>query len=423
MVNIKVKKSVYCILLLLLIASHFAAPLYGSEQELKVLFKGSFQENPRVSIVDIDGDKINEVIVSAEGYIRILKWDGKTFVEKWKTPQFKYVFSYSAFGKIFTTKHDVSKVFPVQYRSGNRTKESFLFFVHTAQREIDIYELSWRNKQYAIHKVSKAPFNWFETIGKCSDHSTVILGVNYNPSGNRLAAYKWDGSTLAEKWRIDAKTETLGIISGAVLVAPTARENIFLLINGGNNILSCEDNKYDIKKIEDTLTKFSQIDIGHSILGITKKGSMGELWTIKTPKSEGEYYAMPHVSQFNGKEFFPFTRVQFKGIVSDMITNIAIVDLDDDGIGEILGVEVKATQMGPPEEEEGIRLKNVRTNLFMAKWNGREYQVYWHKLATTGEKSMLRQIEMSDVIGDGKKEIIATDDDGYLYIFQLPDIQ
>ena len=298
-----------------------------------------------------------------------------------------------------------------------------MFFVHTAKREVDVYELLWLNKQYVIRKISKAPFNWFETVGKCNDSLTAILGVIYNPAGNQLAGYKWDGIALNEKWRGAPDIGLKGLVSGRVFIDSKVAKDIFLLQDGGNSILTCKDDKFDIITLGNTLSKSNLYASSRSILGITMKGSSGELWTIETPKSEGQYYAIPNVSQFNGKEFSPFKKVQFKGIASDRITNLSIVDLDDDGLGEILGAEVKATQMGPPEGEEGIRLKNVRTNLFMAKWNGREYQVYWHKLATTGEKSMLRQIEISDVLGDGKKEIIATDAESYLYIFQLPDIQ
>lgn len=126
------------------------------------------------------------------------------------------------------------------------------------------------------------------------------------------------------------------------------------------------------------------------------------------------------MSQYDGKKLSPLTRVSFKGINPDMIYQINITDVDNDGVGEILGIEEEVRKIIPresPDYEADTRL--ITSNMFVVKWNGKEYEVKWHAKAID-EK--ITNFALADVVGDKKQEIIVTDEKGYLYVFEMPNI-
>lgn len=373
-----------------------------------------------LSIADVNNDKKNEIVVSGNGYMRLLEWNGTTFERKWTSPQYSYPLG---FGN--ATFPDISRLVPVKYFAGKEFAIDYLYFGFTTAKSSDIYKLIWKQNNYETQKISSSPFNWFDLIGACGDGSSVVVGSKQHEKGNYIVVYKWNGAALVEKWRGVPSTDIK--VTGEILTNSNNAENVFLVRdNKRTGLLSCVNDKFEWKMIDidagmrDLLQK-NHVGSTNSAIGFTKKGSVGELWTIQGSDSDYEYNAKLYVSQFDGKKFLPLARVLFKGVDSSMIFKMIIADVDNDGVGEILGVEEKIRKTIPRNNpgdtgEEGDTLL-ITTNLFLAKWNGKEYEIKWHKKAIDERVS---NIAVGDVTGDGNKEILITDENGYLYVFDMP---
>ncbi len=423
-----VKKIISTVLLFGLFLSQMlslANTTYGAEQALALKYKtlAIEKEDDRLiigsilPIVDIKNDKRNEIAITGNGYMRIFEWNGKTFEPKWKSPQFSYQYSDGRF-----TFYEISPLVTASYYSGKQLITDYLFFAYTSPKSSDIYRVTWKDNKYELQKVSASPFNWFGFSGTCGDGSSIIIGGKQHQNGNYDVVYKWNGSTLVEVWRGAPGTRV--VTTGEMLSKSNNTKNVMLVqANQKAGILACQDGSIEWKEIDlrvDTKdVSGSRIDIADGTIGFTKKNSIGELWTVQHPtEAESDYPTKLYVSQFDGKRFSSFSRVNFKGINSDMIHKVIIVYVDNDGVGEILGVEDKIRKTIPrkhPEDESDTYL--ITSNLFLAKWNGKEYEVKWHRKAID---ERVRNIAVGDVTGDGNKEILITDDNGYLYVFDMP---
>lgn len=402
-------------------------PAWGAEKALSVKYKTrgieqTEKDQPIMGfstvIADVNRDGRNEIVVSGNGYMRIFDWNGVTFVPKWKSPQFSY-----QYGPL--TLYDISPLVPTRYLLDQKILFEYLVFIYVTTKpgpiSADIYRVSWENGKYELRKKAPSPFDRFDSSGVCSDGSTVIVGRKAIKDEIYLAGYKWDGIQLVEKWVGTSGSDIKA--TGEMLSSSKKSTDSFLL---GNNeklgSLSC-NNAIEWKEVgkeqgQVNLWKENQIGNGKSILGLTKSVSTGELWTLQGSGSEYDYSTKLYVSKFDGKKFSPFTRVRFKGIDSDMISNMIIVDVDGDGIGEIIAVEEEIRKRIPRKDaaDEGDALL-ITSNLFLAKWSGNDYEVRWHRKAI---EQRLRNIVIGDVTGDGKKAIVATDENGYLYVFEMP---
>lgn len=405
----------------------FTTTAYGAEPtlllKLKILAIEKTEDLPigdlALSIADIKNDSKYAIVVSGNGYLRIFEWNGTTFESKWKSPQY----SHQVLAFVIP---EISRLMPTSYYSGNKLQTDYLIFIPPVAKASEIYRLELKDNKYGLQKIATAPFNWFRLSGKCQDDSSLIIGDKFHQNGNYAVVYKWDGSKLVERWQgiPGAKVKA----SGEMFNRTTQKiMSVFLLQNNNKlGILSCGQDSIDWKEVDKDASKIdlwqnNRIGIGRSLMGVTKKSSTSELWSIQYPSDESECTAKLYVSQFDGKRFSPFSRVTFNGINSDMIFNIIITDVDSDGVGEILGVEQNIRKSIPRNNpadtgEEGNTLF-ITSNLFLAKWNGKEYEVKWHRKAID---ERVRNIAVGDVTGDGKKEIVITDDNGFLYVFDMP---
>ncbi len=418
---------IFCLIVLssTLCAINFA---YG-EEELQLIYKSTAL--PRISknrpnriselsILDADDDSLKEiVIVTGSGYIQIYKWQRSNFEKVWQSPQFKYDFPLVG-RQAPMVMHEISELLPTYYRnkSDNKLNKSILFFAKTGHKSLDLYEVKWENNQYKLEKKSQAPFGRFRSYGMCSNSSTAVFFGRGDQKGNYThSAYTWDGSVLNEKWR--SATGAGGrLISGQAPKALDVSKDVFFIIDHQSGMLTCDGVKFEMLPIDKTALGKKSLGGGLPIFGATKRNSRGELWFVEYPTSEYSFHTKLYVSQFDGKRFSPFSRVYFKGIDSDMIQYMIIADVDGDGIGEIVGIEEKIRKMLPrkhPGDELGPVL--LTSNVFLAKWNGNEYEVKWRKKAIDEKVSNLA---VANVTGDGKNKIIITDKQGYLYVFEMP---
>jgi hypothetical protein len=260
---------------------------------------------------------------------------------------------------------------------------------------------------------------------KCSDGTTVIYGKNFHPDGNYVVLYKWNGTGLVEIWHGASGTDIKA--AGGLLSKSKKLEGAFLVQDKQHTgTILCNSGSVEWKEIDNNtgainLWRNNRIGNGKSLLGVTKKNSIGELWSIQYSNNEPEYSAKLYVSQLNGNRFSPFSRVTFKEINSDMIFNMLISDLDNDGIGEILGVEEyirKSIPRNNPGDtgEEGNTLF-ITSNLFLAKWNGKDYEIKWHRKAID---ERIGAVSVGDVVGNGNKQIVIADEKGFVYVFDMP---
>ena len=416
----------FCQMLILAITAHGVEQELSLENKTKAIEKNENRLiiNLALSIADINNDMRNEIAISGNGYMRIFEWNGATFEPKWQSTQFTYQYGYGQ-----STLPGISSLVTASYYSGKKLITDYLFFAKTASKSAEIYKITGKKDKYDLQKTSASPFNWFGLSGTCSDGSSAIIGYKFHQHGNYVVAYKWNGSVLVEKWKGALGTKV--IASGEMLSMsksmPNKSENVFLVQEKQKiGILSCDNDKFELKEVgkesgPNDLWRENRISYGKSMIGFTKKGSIGELWTVQYAENESDYPTKLYVSQFHGKKFSPFSSVNFKGVNSDMIFNMIITDVDNDGVGEIIGVEEKVRKIMPrkhPEDETDTFL--VTSSLFLAKWNGKEYEVKWHRKAID-EK--VRNITVGDVTGEGRKEIIITDNNGYFYVFDMPAMQ
>lgn len=415
-----------------------ATIVYAESQHLllkhKTLAIESKQNDPIVgftlSAYDIKNDGQKEIVVTGNGYMRIYKWNGSTFDSKWKSPQFSHQIGRQQFR---ITLHEISPLILARYYFEKKIMTDNLFFAYTTPKAgpvtSDIYSITAMQHNFDMQRISESPFNRFDMSGTCSDGSSAIIGRKASKNGTYSALYKWNGSELIEKWR--GNPGTVSRVLGEIRDNKDKTVDVFLIQDKQKiGMLSCNNDAIEWKEVgkessANDLWKSDNIWYGKNTIGITKKSSIGDLWSIQYPQTEAENYAKLYLSQFDGKKFSPFSRVYFKGVDSDMIFNMIISDVDNDGIGEILGVEEKIIktiprkyQPGDTGEESGTML--ITSNLFLVKWNGKEYEVKWHKKAVD---ERLSNIAVGDVTGDGNKEILVTDDNGYLYIFEMPEMQ
>lgn len=410
----------------------------GEEQKLTLKYKVRAIEQIKkdypiagfaLSIADTNNDNKNELVVSGNGYMRIFEWNGTTFEPKWKSPQFSHQLGSKQFR---ITLYDISPLVITKYYVDNKLLTDNLFFVYTTPKAgpvtSDIYRVTVKNNNYELQKISESPFNRFDLIGTCLDGSSVLIGRKAHKDGNYAIMYKWNGSALIEKWQGVPGSDIK--VTGVMLSNSNKAADVFLVQDNKKiGILSCISDRFDWKVIDmdagmKDLFQNNRIDTANSKIGFTKKNSICELWNIQGSDSDYEYYAKLYVSQFDKNKFSPLSRVYFKGINSDMIFKMTIADVDNDGVGEILGVEEEIRKKIPRKHprgtgEEGDTLL-ITSNLFLAKWNGKEYEVKWHRKAIDERVS---NIAVGDVTGNGKKEILVTDDNGYLYVFDMPAMQ
>jgi len=406
-----------------------ALTAYGEEQTLLLKYKAlaieTKNERPVVgltlSAADINKDNRNEIVVSGNGYMRIFDWNGKIFEARWKSPQYSYLLGV---GNASLAK--ISGLVPASYYLNGQLETDYIYFGYTAAKSSDIYKIIWNKNNYELQKKSAAPFNWFKLGGNCGDGSSLIIGSKQHEKGNYIIAYKWNGAELVEKWQ--------GVFGGEIKASGTMPSStnksgsVFLVQDKQKiGILSCNIDSVESKDVDRIpgaidLWNNNRVGYGKSLLGFTRKSAYADLWSIQYSDNDREYNAKLYVSQFDQKTFSLFSRVYFKGIDSDMIFNMIITDVDNDGVGEILGVEERIRKKIPRKRqpgdtgEEGDTLL-ITSNLFLAKWNGMEYVVKWHGKAVD-EK--VRNIAVGDVTGDSHKEILVTDDNGYLYVFDMP---
>jgi hypothetical protein len=237
-----------------------------------------------------------------------------------------------------------------------------------------------------------------------------------------FAAYLWNGIEMIQKW--SGSPDISNVFIGNIYITPKVKKDVALLMGSNNSFFYCEDGRFDIKGIPTISMPHPDFRFGNSSIGITKKKSFGELWTIQAPASEGSLYNTLYMAQYTSVGFLPLSKVNIKGINTDRISTINIVDIDNDGVGEIVGSEVAGTTMMPVSGEEA-ELKYERSYLFAAKWTGSKYEVLWRRWAAD---RTIQEIALADVTGDGQKEIIAS---GYsieknkfaLYVFRMPKIK
>jgi hypothetical protein len=401
---------------------------YAEDQQLLLKYKTLSIETRKdypiadmsLSIADINRDSKNEIIVSGNGYIQIFDWNGQVLEPKWKSPQYSYPLG---FGN--ATFSRVSNIVPAIYYINKKVATDYLYFGYKAAKSSDIYKITWKKNKYELEKISASPFNWFDFSGICGDGSTVIIGSKQHEKGNYITVYKWNGSVLLEAWKGAPRTDIK--LQGEILRNANKSVNVFLgQDNKQTGVLSCSNGSIEWNVVDPgvdvkDLMEKNRIDRANGKIGFTKKGSIGELWSIQSSGNEYEYNARLFVSKFDGKKFSSFSKVTFNGVDSDMIFDMIIADVDNDGIGEILGVEEKIRKKIPRNNpgdtgEEGDTLL-ITSNLFLAKWTGKEYDVKWHRKAV---EERLKNVEVGDVTGDGKLEILVTDENGYLYVFDMP---
>lgn len=369
-------------------------------------------------VSDINKDNKNEIAITGNGYAQILEWNGTTFESKWKSQQFSH-----QWGPI-KNYYEISRLVPATYYSDKHLQSDYLFFAYTTPKSSYIYRIMSNNNRYELQKLSVSPFNWFGSYGMCEDGTSFIAGKKAYDKGNYVVAFKWNSAELIEKWRGVSGTK---IVASGDLLNKAGRFCTFFLVKDNKNtgFLSCKDGSIDWTAVDiDEQTKemmrTNRIDMGNGRMGSTKKNSPGELWTVQYSEIDNDYTTKLYVSQYDGKKLSPLTRVSFKGINPDMIYQINITDVDNDGVGEILGIEEEVRKIIPresPDYEADTRL--ITSNMFVVKWNGKEYEVKWHAKAID-EK--ITNFALADVVGDKKQEIIVTDEKGYLYVFEMPNI-
>lgn len=404
----------------------------GGEQQLPLKYKTLAIETKKdypigdftLSIADINNDQKNEIAISGNGYLRIFEWNGKTFEPKWRSAQF----SHQVIGSLFF--YEISPLVTAHYYIDKKLSADYLFFAYTKPKSgpiaADTYKLSSKMNKYNSQKMSLSPFNRFDIAGECSDGSSMIIGRKSDKGNIFTVIYGWNGSELIEKRHGPYRTRI--VTSGDILNAMGKIENVFLVQDDKQTgFLSCASGSIEWKEVNiDThakeLMRTNRIDTANGRIGITRRDSLGELWTVQYSEIDNDYSTKLYMSQYDGKKFSPLSRVVFQGVNPNMIYKVIINDVDNDGVGEILGVEeeIRKTiprkpQPGDTGEESNALL--ITSNLFLAKWNGKEYEVKWHRKAID-EK--VRNIALGDVVGNGKKEIVVTDDNGYLYVFDMP---
>ena len=400
-------------------------PIFANSEEniLNVLFTRQSEKPLSFSIIDVNRNDINEVVISDNGFLRAYEWSVAKFVEKWKSTQYSYVLPGSADDRAKSmTVNAVSTVFPVQYKSGDSMKRTLLFYAQPVPKKSDMFELYYHNGNYSVQKRLDMLPSTRSPYQICDDQTTTLLGKKSEKGKDQIAAYAWNGNEIIEKW--PGISGYKGALPGQLYITPTTKKNIVLLLGSENSILYCDKSQYHTKAIGKIASPFPGYNDGRSVVGITKKESLGELWTIEIPIIESAFFYKLYMAQFSGTEFSPFKKINIRGINTDRVSTIIIVDLDNDGVGEIIGSEVAGTLISP-KEGEGPELKNERSYIFVAKWDGTEYVLKWRHLAAD---SVLQKISVDDVTGDGKKEIIAVgsslaNSNYYLYVFSMPVIE
>lgn len=400
---------------------------YSEEQSMNLMYKSAAlpaiskeRHNyiESMSMLDIDHDGMLEIsITTADGQIQIFKWQNSIFKKIWESERFKYTHRVTG-TQIQFAGYKVSEIIPVSYKLNNKIDQTLLFIGHTGPKSADIYELTWQNDKYEVIKRSSTPFNWYRNYGTCADGSTAIIGETTDRhEQNVLVAYKWNGIGLHEIWRGVAGAG-LRLISVPATKAHVGPKVIYLIIDKNGAMLSCDSAKLRMTPIDIAAISKKLLTGGLAVFGATKAKSKGELWFVEYPINEYSYHAKLFVSQFNGKRFSPFSRVYFKGLDSDMVQFMTIADVDGDGIGEIVGIEEnirkKLPRKHPGDEMGPIILTSI---IFLAKWNGTEYEVKWRRKGLDDKASM---IAVDDVTGDGLKEVLVTDKMGNFYVFEMP---
>jgi hypothetical protein len=399
----------------------YLLPVAGSkEQELQTLLVRQYSAPPSFSVIDVNRNGTNELAVSEDGYLHIFELSNGKFDEKWKSSQYSYVIPSSDRRVNPITINSVSSVHPIRYKLGNNIKESFLFSAQTSVRKTDFYELSFHDGRYDVQKKVSLP-SGLSPRNICDDKITVFFGQSLKDDTKQMAIYDWNGKDMIEKWH---GQQGIGLaIPGKLIITDAIQKDVILYAGSQNIMLYCEKGQIKTKTIGKIETPFGRFNPSDSIIGITKKGSLGEIWTIERPNDEDTFYYKLYMGQFNGSGFTRFNKINIKGINTDRVSAITIVDLDGDGVGEIIGSEV-AGSLVLPAEGEGPELKDERSYLFAAKWNGQEYEVMWRRRAAD---CILQRISVDDVAGDGHKEIIA---EGYsltknvysLFVFNAEDL-
>ncbi len=391
----------------------------GEEDDgLRTLFAIQYSAVPSFAALDIDRNGANELVISEGGYIHVYEWHSDRFDEKWKSSRYSYTISSSNRKIRPVFMNFVSPVYPVRYKSGKNINSAFLFFAHPALKKTDYYELTFQKGSYDVQKMLSLP-SGLSPYQMCIDNATVFSGQRLNDTSKRLTLYEWNGNEMIEKWQGE---QQMGLaIPGELIIMKEGRPKHVVLYTGAKNIIIyCEKGQYQTKAIGKLDTSGIQFNPSDSVIGITRRESLGELWTIETPNSEDALFFKLYVAQFNGTKLTRFEKAKIQGINTDRVSAIAIEDLDNDGIGEIIGSEVEGT-LELPKEGEGPELINEISYLFAAKWNGHEYEVMWRRRAAD---CALQRIAIDNLTTEKQKEIIA---EGYsrakdvysLFVFKM----
>ena len=392
----------------------------SEERKMDVLLKTQSNVSS-FSIFDINKNAINEIVTSYKGYLNIYEWSNGSFAEKWKSSRYSYLLSSSDRRVKSITINSVSDVYSLRYPVGATVKESFIFYAHPVPKSTDIYELYFREGSYHTQKIASAPFTALLETMICDDKTTVIWGSHVSDGKGNLAAYSWNGVAIAKI--LPQIGEITGIFAGQLIHTPNVKRNVLVLSGSINNIYYCDGGRVVATKSNKISLPSPNLNLlaKGSILGITKTGSFGELWAIMSPATEDALFYKLYMAQFQGDGFSPFKKVDIKGVNTEMITSIDLVDLDGDGIDELVGSELADTTV-VLKDSEGPELNNMSSNIFAAKWDGSKYVLKWRRWAAN---VMLKKIIVKDVTGDNQQEIIAQ---GYiqkgkkdiLYVFKMP---
>lgn len=377
-------------------------PVFGVEEKLSLIFHAEFKHQPLWAIINTDSDRAKEVLVSYDGYLYIYDWDGKKFKKKWKSRRFTY--TKFALGSEHTFAF-ISRVRPIYYKYGKEIKRALLLIVHKGKGLKDIYELSYKKGNYMLQKKSSLPFSGLLAAGRCDNQYSLVVGRGRYTKGrkNKSAVYTWDGNKMIKKW--DIREDSLrSAIVGLINSDHKEKQKVFFLWGNKNSLLWCDARKSKFRPIRNITAQWRRIYPDQGRIGKTRPGSSGEFWIIQQPDRRHDTYFKLIMAEYDGTEFKPFKQVKINKINTDMVSAIDLVDIDGDGMVELVGSEATISVVVKGKRSKVKQIIEERSSLFVSEWDGGAYNVKWKRRASN---DVITRLKAADITGDGAFEFLS----------------
>ena len=366
--------------------------------------------------IDVDKNGIKELVIISNyssplgnykvklgsyGKIIIYEWNGNALVKKWEQPE-------------ITTSISSTVV-----SSGDQE------YLEIGTFSLNI--LNYKNGDYFLNPIKKSmalswPNERILAIGSLVSrgHQDIIVtgyneGKNYyirlrdakNPNyvlWTSLVLRKSSGIAIFGDFNRDGEKELL--FEGGFWVYPE-----------GKGFRSVEITSHKKSKYNTVLPLFgalsSDSDSVYFKTGETTKKDFDEVFYL-------EPAAYPYdVGSNLVKAIWKDGRFESENILSDKSSknkeligykNLYLLDINNDGLDEIILSEVRGDLKSGEEEPEIINRRDV---IQIIKWDGRKYKKIWSS-QPLGE---ITQILIDDVTGEGRKEIIVGNAKGEIHIF------